>query len=121
MQNDMNWSKKYYSEEAQKEIAKRAATLPREVIEQAQRDWSTLIKEVEAAVAADEDPASERSQTLAARWSELTKGFTGDNQEIQKGLNKMYADKANWPASMPKSFSDEVRAFIIEAMKHRRK
>ena len=29
MQTDMNWSKKYYSEEAQAEIEKRAATIPR--------------------------------------------------------------------------------------------
>ena len=68
MQGNMDWSKKYYSEEAQREIETRAATIPREVIEQAQRDWATLIKEVQAAVAIDEDPASEKSQTLAARW-----------------------------------------------------
>ena len=121
MQHDMNWSQKYYSEEAQAEIAKRAATIPREVIEQAQRDWMILIKEVDAAVAAGENPASEKSQALAARWSELLRGFTGGNPEIQKGLNRMYADKANWPASMPKPFSDEMQAFIMEAMKHRQK
>src|SRR6266481_4267683 len=66
MQSDMNWSKKYYSEEAQKEIAQRAATIPREVIEQAQRDWASLIKEVDAAVVAGEDPASQKSQALTA-------------------------------------------------------
>jgi DNA-binding transcriptional MerR regulator len=117
MQSDMNWSKKYYSEEAQKEIEKRAATIPREVIEQAQRDWAILIKEVDAAVAGGEDPASEKSHALAARWSEMIKGFTGGNREIQSGLNKMYADKANWPASMPKPFSDEVQEFITKAMR----
>ena len=116
MQSDMNWSKKYYSEEAQKEIEKRAATIPREVIEQAQRDWVILIKEVDTAVDGGEDPASEKSQALAARWSEMIKGFTGGNREIQSGLNKMYADKANWPASMPKPFSDEVQEFITKAM-----
>jgi DNA-binding transcriptional MerR regulator len=121
MQADMDWSKKYYSDEAQSEIAKRASTIPREVIERAQRDWAVLIKEVEAAVAAGEDPMSEKSQALAARWSELIKGFTGGNQEIQKGLNKMYADRNNWPASRPKPFSDEVQAFIVEAVKHRKK
>ena len=121
MQTDMNWSKKYYSEDAQKEIEQRAATIPREVIEQAQQDWAILIKEVDAAVAAGEDPASEKSQVLAARWSELIKGFTGGSQEIQTGLNKMYADRNNWPASMPKPFSDEVQAFIAEAIKHRKK
>ena len=121
MQMDMNWSKKYYSDEAQSEIEKRAATIPREVIEQVQRDWAILIKEVDAAAAGGEDPASDKSQALAARWSELIKGFTGRNQEVQTGLNKMYADRDNWPASMPKPFSDEVQAFIIEAMKHRKK
>ena len=120
MQHDMDWSKKYYSPEAQQEIEKRAATIPREVIEQAQRDWAALIDEVDAAVKAGEDPASEKSQALAARWSELIKGFTGGNNEIQAGLNRMYGDQANWPVSMPKPFGDEVQLFIAEAMKRRK-
>ena len=119
MQSNRDWTKKYYSEEAQREIQKRAATIPREVIEQAQRDWATLIGEVEATIAAGEDPASEKSQALAARWGELVKGFTGGNPEIQKGLNRMYSDRDNWPASMPKPFSDEVQEFIAKAMKGR--
>ena len=117
MQANMDWTKKYYSGEAQREIEKRAATIPREVIERGQSDWSELIKEVEAAVAANEDPAGDKAQSLAARWAELVRGFTGGNAEIQKGLNKMYADRNNWPASMPKPFGDEVQAFIVAAMK----
>jgi MerR family transcriptional regulator, thiopeptide resistance regulator len=117
MQNNMDWSKKYYSAEAQKEIEERASTIPREVIEQGQRDWAALIKKVETAVAAGEDPASDKAQVLAARWSELLKGFTGGNPEIHSGLNKMYADRNNWPTSMPKPFSDEAQAFITRAMK----
>jgi len=120
MQTDMEWSKKYYSEEAQREIEKRANTIPREAIEQAQRDWAVLIKEVEAAVTDGEDPAGEKAQALAARWAELVKGFTGGNPEIQKGLNQMYADRNNWPQSMPRPFGDEVQQFISEAMKQRR-
>jgi DNA-binding transcriptional MerR regulator len=119
MQSDMKWSHKYYSEEAQKEIELRAATIPREVIEQAQQDWAALIKEVESAVASGEDPASEASQALARRWSELIRGFTGGNSEVQAGLKRMYADRENWPASMPRPFSDEVQNFISEAMKQR--
>jgi DNA-binding transcriptional MerR regulator len=119
MQNNMDWSRKYYSEEAQQEIAQRAATIPPEVIEKAQRDWASLIKEVNAAVAGGEDPAGPRAQALATRWSELIKGFTGGNAEIQAGLNRMYADRANWPASMPRPFSDEVQKFISMAMKSR--
>ena len=119
MQSNMDWTRKYYSEEAQSEIEKRAATIAREVIEQGQRDWATLIAEVQAAVNAGEDPASEKSQALAARWSELVKGFTGGNPEIQKGLNRMYSDRENWPATMPQPFSDEVQQFIARAMKCR--
>lgn len=120
MQSNMDWTKKYYSEDAQREIQKRAATIPREVIEQGQRDWATLIGEVQAAVTSGEDPASEKSQALAARWAELVKGFTGGNPEIQKGLNRMYSDRENWPASMPKPFSNEAQEFIAKAMKCRR-
>jgi DNA-binding transcriptional MerR regulator len=120
MQDNMDWSKKYYSEEAQAEISKRAATIRREVIEQAQRDWVALIKEVDTAVAAGEDPAGENAQALATRWSELLKGFTGGNPEIQEGLNQMYADRANWPASMPKPFSDEVQTFMMNAIRLRK-
>jgi DNA-binding transcriptional MerR regulator len=112
MSKDMEWTKKYYSDEAKEAIANRQ--VPQEVIEQGQRDWATLIKEVEAAVG--EDPASEKVQKLAARWVELIRGFTGGNPAIQQGLNKMYADRANWPTSMPNPFSDEVQQFMMKAV-----
>src|SRR5712692_1172200 len=114
MQNDMQWTNKYYSVEAKQKIAERAATVPRDVIEQAQRDWPALIKEVEASLG--EDPASEKVQALAERWVKLVQGFTGGDPEIQKGLNKMYADKQNWPSTFPKPFSDEVQAFMQKAL-----
>jgi hypothetical protein len=57
---------------------------------------------------------------LAARWSGLLQGFTGGDPEIQQGLNKMYADKANWPASFPRPFGDDVQAFIMQAMAARK-
>ena len=114
MQNDMTWTDKYYSEEAKQKIAERAAQVPRDVIEQAQRDWPALIKEVEATLG--EDPASEKVQALAERWARLVQGFTGGDAEIQKGLNKMYSDKQNWPATFPKPYSDEVQSFMQKAL-----
>jgi DNA-binding transcriptional MerR regulator len=116
MQNNMEWTKKYYSEEAAKEVADRAATIPEEVIEQGQRDWATLIREVEAAVAEGLDPSSTKAGALAQRWGDLIKGFTGGSPEIQAGLNKMYADQSNWPATFPKPYSDEAGAFMCAAM-----
>jgi DNA-binding transcriptional MerR regulator len=116
MQNNMDWTKKYYSEEAQKKIAERAQSIPQDVIEKAQNDWMTLIREVEAAVAEKVDARSERAAGLAKRWRELILGFTGGNREIQTGLNKMYSDQQNWPKNFPKPYSDEAGALMCEAM-----
>ena len=116
MQNNMEWTKQYYSEEAQQEIAKRAATVPPDVIEQAQRDWPVLIKKVEHAIAAGEKPEGAEAQALAEQWVTLVQGFTGGNKEIQSGLNKMYADRGNWPATFPRMFSEEVQAFMLQAI-----
>jgi MerR family transcriptional regulator, thiopeptide resistance regulator len=112
MQDNMEWVKKYYSEQAIESLANRQVSA--EVIEQAQRDWPVLIKEVEGSLG--EDPASPKVQALAARWRKLIERFTGGNREVQAGLNKLYADQANWPSTMKKPYSDEVGAFMCQAM-----
>jgi DNA-binding transcriptional MerR regulator len=116
MQNNMDWTKQYYSEEAQQKLAERATTIPSEVIEQGQRDWATLIREVEAAVSEGMDPQSEQASALADRWSALIKAFTGGDPEIQAGLNKMYSDQTNWPTNFPKPYSDAAGDFIHKAV-----
>ncbi|MFY9570175.1 MAG: TipAS antibiotic-recognition domain-containing protein [Blastocatellia bacterium] len=114
----MEWTNKYYSEEATEKITGRARTVPREVIEQAERDWPALIKEVEQALG--EDPAGQTAQALAERWVTLVQGFTGGDAKIQEGLNKMYADQKNWPSSFPRPYSDEVAMFMQKALAIRR-
>ena len=69
---------------------------------------------MEAAVG--EDPASPKVQALAARWRKLIEGFTGGNREVQAGLNKLYADQANWPSTFKKPYSDAVGALMCQAM-----
>ena len=86
-----------------------------EVIEQGQRDWAALIKDVEAAVAEGVDPASERGQELAARWSNLVQAFTGGNPGIMESLKKLYADEGNWPDTFRKPYGEEVSDFISRA------
>lgn len=115
MQNNTDWAKKFYSEEAQAKIAERQRTIPREVVEQGQRDWAALITEVEAAVKEGVDPQSEQAQGLAARWKELLRAFTGGDPEIQKGLNKMHTDP-EWTAKFPRPYSDAAADFIHKAM-----
>jgi DNA-binding transcriptional MerR regulator len=98
MQDNMDWSKKYYSEEAQDRIEERKPLWSPENQERWSRQWSDLFRDVEAALG--EDPASERARALAARWKELVEAFTGRDPQITAGLSKMYQDKPNWPASM---------------------
>src|SRR5580692_2310307 len=112
MQDNTEWAKKYYSEQALASLADRQVSA--EVIEQAQRDWAVLIKDVEAALG--EDPAGPRAQALAARWRKLIEAFTGGNRQVQAGLNKLYADQANWLATMKKPYSDAAGALMCQAM-----
>ena len=87
------------------------------------QDWKELLQEVEAALARGEDPTGPKGRDLAQRWSNLVGGFTGGDPEIQGGLNRMYADQANWPSTaqnffndMPQLFNADVQSFIQKAM-----
>jgi DNA-binding transcriptional MerR regulator len=112
MQQDYEWVKKYYTEEQLADLARRGTP---EVLEPGQRDWQALIGEVEQAVAEGADPAGERAQALAARWSALIEEFTGGDPGIRENLARLYADQANWPDTFRKPYSDEVGAFIQRA------
>jgi DNA-binding transcriptional MerR regulator len=117
MQNDTDWGKKYYSPEARTKIEERKASWSPELQDRVTHEWNSLLADVEAALA--EPVTSPRAQALAGRWRTLVEGFTGGDPEVQKGLNKMWADKANWPAGPAKQFTikPEIQAFITAAMK----
>jgi MerR family transcriptional regulator, thiopeptide resistance regulator len=115
-QNNMEWTKKYYSEEAQAKITERANIWTPELQAKVEQDWKNLIGDVETAIADKTDPASPKAKALAQRWSELVRGFTGGDAGIQQGVNKLYADQGNWPSSFTKPFSDEVWEYIKKAM-----
>jgi DNA-binding transcriptional MerR regulator len=116
MQNSMDWSKKYYTPEAQAKIEERKNLWSPELQEKVTKDWSALIADVEAVLG--EDPAGSKAQALAARWRKLLEGFTGGDPEIQKGLNKMWGDQTNWPDATRRSYAikPKIQAFIIKAM-----
>jgi DNA-binding transcriptional MerR regulator len=116
MQNNTDWSKKYYTPEAQPKIEERRTLWSPELQAEVSRSWTELVADVEAALG--EDPASPKAQALAARWRKLVEGFTGGDPEVQKGLNAMWADKPNWPAETRQRFEirPEVQAFITKAM-----
>jgi len=117
MQNDTDWGKKYYSPEAQAKVEARKALWSPELQERVTNEWNALLADVEAALG--EPVTSPKAQALAARWRTLVEGFTGGDPEVQKGLNTMWADKANWPAGPAKQFAikPEIQTFITAAMK----
>ncbi len=115
-QNNMEWAKKYYSDEAKTKIAERARTWTPKMQAKVEQDWKELIRDVESAMSSNQDPSGPKARTLAERWSNLVRGFTGGDREVQAGLNKLYADQGNWPSSFTKPFSDEVGQFIKKAM-----
>ncbi|HJR07535.1 MAG TPA: MerR family transcriptional regulator [Pyrinomonadaceae bacterium] len=118
MENNMDWVKRYYTEEQLAELASRWSP---ELQAKAEHDWATLIADVEAAAREGEDPASERSQSLAARWSDLIGQFTGGDAGIETNLRKLYADQANWPPTFNKPYGDDAGAFIAKAVAARKK
>lgn len=100
MQSDTEWTKKYYSQDAQAKIEERKRRWSPELQERVSKEWSDLFQDVEAA--ADRDPSSPEAQALGDRWMKLVEGFTGGDPEIAKGLNKLYQDRAHWPAQAQK-------------------
>lgn len=117
MQENTEWTKKYYTESAQAKIEERKNLWSPELQERVTRNWNDLSADIEAAIADGVKPSDERAQTLAARWRTLVEEFTGGDAEIQKGLNRMYADEQNWQTTWKKPFGEEVQNFIYEAMK----
>lgn len=109
MQENWDWVKSYYTPEQREELAQRGTP---EVLAKGQRDWAELIRDVAAAVEAGTTPKSAEGQALATRWSALIAAFTGGNPGIAANLKRLYAD---WPASTPKPYSDDVERFIKEA------
>lgn len=117
MQDNTDWTKKYYSEEAQAKVEARKHLWSPELQERVSKEWAELFADIEASLG--EDPAGKKAQALAARWKKLVEGFTGGDSEIQKGLNAMYADRANWPEGPKQNWQirPEIQEFIMKAMK----
>jgi MerR family transcriptional regulator, thiopeptide resistance regulator len=122
MQNDAEWTMKYYTGGAQAKVAERRQLWSPELQERVSREWLELIRDVEGALG--EDPAGQKGRALAARWTGLVEEFTGGDPEVTSGLKKLYADRVNWPSQakeqmQPFRISPEVWGFINAAIRAR--
>ena len=115
MQDNPNWSEKYYSEEALEKLKKRKWTP--EMQEQTTNKWNDLFRDVEAALG--EDPAGAKAQALAARWSALIHEFTQGDPGVSKGLNNVWKNPSGLPAetqaNMKPYMNPKVHEFIQKA------
>ena len=114
MQNDDSWTEKYYSPEARAKIEARSREWTPELQAEVSKQWTELFRDVEAAL--DEDPASETSQALGARWKKLTAGFTGGDRDVGAGLNRLHADRPNWPAQAQEQMAPYSNPKVWEFM-----
>ncbi len=117
MQENSEWSKKYYNEAAQQAVETRKGEWSPELQEKVTAQWKEMFAKVEAALAAGVEPASEEGRAIAAEWSALVGQFTRGNREVAKGLNSMYADQGNWPAAQSQyAIKPELLEFIRRAV-----
>jgi DNA-binding transcriptional MerR regulator len=116
MQNDWEWTQKYYSEEALQKLEERRQDVSQDTLVQAERDWTVLIGEVEDAVARGIGPSTDEARALAARWHALIRQFTQGDAEIQSGLKRLWSDPSHWPADFKRPWSDAADAFIKATM-----
>ena len=114
MQDNTNWTDKYYSPEARAKLDERRKEWTPELQAEISKAWSELIADVEAAL--DEDPASDRVQALAARWRKLVEAFTGGDPDIAAGLGNVYAGQANWPAEAQQQMKPFMKTEVWELM-----
>ena len=112
MQTRKDWMKKYYTKEQLENLRSRWSP---ELQAESERGWNELVRDVEAAIARGESPESETGRKLAERRQKLLELFTGGDPGIKANLQKLFADKANWPETYKTPYSREVNQFLCDA------
>ena len=93
----------------------RLRAMPADVKADLQRQWTTLIHDIQGALGAD--PASEQAQALATRWLNLLSEFNG-GAPVDPSLAKFAATQrrsSQWPSGTSAG-SDAVWAFMEKAI-----
>jgi DNA-binding transcriptional MerR regulator len=115
MQTSNEWIERYYSPEAWTRIKDVHPGWSPAVEGKSYQDWLDLFRDVEAALG--EDASSERAQALGERWKALEFVYTCADPAIAEGLNKMFADKPNWPNSMKQRMAPFQNRAVWEFMR----
>lgn len=88
-----NMLDKYYTPEQMTELKQRQEVVGSERIRQAEDEWKELMAQVQAEMDKGTDPADERVQQLARRWTGLVREFTGGNPGIAKAVRRIWQEE----------------------------
>ena len=109
----MTMVESYYTPEQLEWLKQRRETVGEERIREVEAGWPRLIAEVRAEMEQGTDPADERVQALARRWTGLVEEFTGGNPEIAAAARKIYEDQA--PVAQQMGIDRELMAYVLKA------
>jgi DNA-binding transcriptional MerR regulator len=101
VQNEIEFMKKYYSEEAWGKRQQYYEAWP-------PPDFESLFHEIGTAL--DDDPAGEKAQALKARWIRVLNSRVTGDPAVQAGALAAWNDREHWPASL----REKVREWKIE-------
>jgi len=90
-----NMLDKYYTPEQREELEQRRQALGDERIRRAEDEWKELMEQVQAEMDKGTNPADERVQQLARRWTGLVREFTGGSPGIEKSVARVWSEETN--------------------------
>ena len=110
MEMQTEFMKNYYREEAWVHFKARHREWP-------SREWTEFFRAIQSALT--EDPASNRAQSLAARWRQLRVSDSGGDPKIHAGLLRAWSDRQYWPAAVQDQLSEfdlvAISEFVAKA------
>jgi MerR family transcriptional regulator, thiopeptide resistance regulator len=117
MQTRKDWMRRYFTQEQLQHLEDLRKRVSPEAKAESDRAWWELARDTEQAIARGESPAGKTGLQLAERRQRLIDQFTEGDPGLKQSLKKLYQDRANWPASFQKPFSDAVDTFLQQAAK----
>lgn len=105
---------KYYTPEQLERLERRKRELGESRIKEVEAEWPVLIERVRAEMEAGTDPADERVQGLARRWTELVEEMTGGDPDILRSLNSVWRQEENI-AGMDTAHMRELMEYVGRA------
>jgi MerR family transcriptional regulator, thiopeptide resistance regulator len=97
MQEDTDWTEKYYSPKAAEALRERRAALTPEQKAEIGVRWQSLFTDIQSALDRQVSPDSAEGRALVARWMRLADEYTNGDPEIGEGYRRMYEDESHWP------------------------